>query len=1358
MSAAHNIFRFEPRRDPTPPPRQHGHGWGRILGWVGGILLLLVLLVAATVAVLLHSPRFHAYVLGKVESIASSDLNTNVTLENFALHFSPLGLDVYGLTVHGANPYPNPPILQLQHAMVGVRIVSILHRKWYLSTVQLDHPVVQVLVDKNGVSNIPKPKPSNSKSNTTIFDLGIRHAVLDQGEIYYNAQAESISADLHDVELRAGFVAPAETYSGDLQYTGGRVIYGGYQPFVHNFAARFAYSPNTFELTSAEIASGATKIDLAARATNLSAPDVQARYDITIDGGQMARLMHNASIPEGMVHLRGSAAYQDIANEPALQTVKLNGEVTSPRLAVKTATMQAEIADLAAHYSMAHGDATLHDLRATLLGGEVTAQGTMTQIGGNSHSNFTASLRNISLAQADRLAAGKTVTPVALNGELNADAKATWGKTISDMVAKVDASIHGNATGKPGRAGAQTVAANGAAPGQPPAATTLPIDSEIHATYSGARKEIALAQSYLRTEQTSLTMNGTVSRQSSLALRLQANDLREVATIMDLVRPPAQGQQPMQLAGAATFQGNVQGSTSAPHLTGRLTASNLEVNGTAWKVFRTNVDASPSHAALQNAELDPEPKGHISLNASATLNKWAFSKTSPLQVDLTASQLDIASLTKMAGQTMPVTGTLNTHVAAHGSIMNPEGSGNLSVTNASAYNEPITALHITFGGTGDQAHAEVDLRLPAGSVKSNLTVRPKERTYTAQLSSPGIDIGKLQAVKAKNMNAAGVVELSAKGQGSFDNPQLTASIRIPTLTVQKQTLANVALDANVANHVADATLQTSSSELHTSMQAKAHVQLTGAYMTDATLNTAGIPLQPIVAMFSPAQAASLSGETELHATVHGPIKNTAALEAHVTIPYLKVAYSNTIQLASAAPIQADYKNHMLTLQHGTIRGTDTDLEFQGSVPVGIQAPMSLLLRGNMNLALVQLFDPEVHAGGEVRFNINSSGTSPGKNLGGEIDVVNASYAAGNLPVGLTNGNGVLTLSTDRLDIKSFEGQVGGGQVIASGGVAYRPAIRFNLGLAAKDIRMLYPKGMRESVNANIRLVGSTDSAVLAGNVDLADLSFTPAFQLTSFISQFSSGVQAPPSMGITQNIRLNLAVHSTNNVNLVSRTLSMDGSANLQVRGTAADPVILGRVDLTGGDMILNGDHFVLTGGTIQFVNPSQTQPVVNVTVTTSIQQYNITMRFQGAVDQLNTQYTSDPSLPQADIIHLLAFGQTTEASANSPATPANQEAESLVASQVSSQITGRIAKAAGISQLSISPVLGNSATQGAGANITVQQRVTGNLFVTFSTNTANTQSEVIQGQYKISPKVSLSATRDPNGGFAFDTLIKKTY
>src|SRR5262249_16293073 len=154
-----------------------------------------------------------------------------------------------------------------------------------------------------------------------------------------------------------------------------------------------------------------------------------------------------------------------------------------------------------------------------------------------------------------------------------------------------DATIRGAANGKQGPTTAQA-----AAPG------AIPLNSAIHATYTGQNQQLTLAQSYVRTPQTDLMMNGTISKRSSLAVRLQANDLREVATIANLFSTPKPGnaQQPLDLAGSATFQGNVQGSMSAPHLTGQLSAGNLHVNGTDWKVFRTNIDANPSSASLRN--------------------------------------------------------------------------------------------------------------------------------------------------------------------------------------------------------------------------------------------------------------------------------------------------------------------------------------------------------------------------------------------------------------------------------------------------------------------------------------------------------------------------------------------------------------------------------------------------------------------------------------------------------------------------------------------------------------------------------------------------------------------------------------
>ena len=84
----------------------------------------------------------------------------------------------------------------------------------------------------------------------------------------------------------------------------------------------------------------------------------------------------------------------------------------------------------------------------------------------------------------------------------------------------------------------------------------------------------------------------------------------------------------------------------------------------------------PAHrnVSLQHAELDPATQGRVTLNASAQLREWSFSKTSPVQLQLNASQLDISELAKLAGQQIPATGTLAADIKMHGSVLNPEGN------------------------------------------------------------------------------------------------------------------------------------------------------------------------------------------------------------------------------------------------------------------------------------------------------------------------------------------------------------------------------------------------------------------------------------------------------------------------------------------------------------------------------------------------------------------------------------------------------------------------------------------------------------------------------------------------------------
>ena len=1327
------------------PPRKRNLGL-RILAWLLGIFVLLAIVAGVGIVVIMHSSRVHQYVLRTAQQKVTDALGTKVQMRDFTLHTPNLwnySLDLYDVVISGAAPYPDPPIAQVQHLNVGLHVTSLLHKTFYVDNIAVDHPVIRAYFDKSGKNNIPSPKSSGQKSNTTIWSLGVRRAVLSGGEVYYNDDKTVLEADLHDVTFDSMF-APADTrYSGDLSYKNGRLKTSTYNPIPHDFQAQFDATPSRFALKRAVLNSGRSQIVLTATVDNYDDPVVKGTYDANVDAGEFRHILKNPSLPEGLLHAAGDLAYHGEPNRQLMEVIRLNGDLSSRGLLVLVPSQRLNINDIGAHYAIANGDLNVTNMHARLLGGAMTGKVTMKAISGtNPASHLQATLRGIQVADVKPFLPASMAKQVALEGTVNADTDVRWGKSFDTAVALANADINA------------TVAA--AATGN-----TVPVNGVIHARYDMATKVASLKNSVIRLPQTALTMNGTVSDRSELRVQLHSNELHELESLAEMfqtAKPGSPPPTPLGLYGSADLNGAVSGSTAAPHFTGQLVASNLKVRGTEWRLLRTGIDASPSQAALRNGVLQPATEGRITFGVSTSLSKWSFTDASEFQVSLNASSLKIADFTKAAGIQQPLSGLLSADLQAHGTELNPIGQGNLTLLNATSNGQQLGNLKLAFEGTGDEVHGTLNARSVAGDANARFAYAPKQQGYTVQLTANNLQLNKIKALTDKVPDLYAVVNLNASGHGTIKDPQLTASLQIPKLVAQKQAVNNIVLNTTIVNHVANIALD--SNALNSSISGRGTVELTGDYNSDISLNTQAIPLAPLVAIYAPTQAGQLTGTTELHATVRGPLKNPAALEAHATIPALQLNYNKTVQIAAAGPIRLDYRNGRLDLQRSAIRGTDTDLTLQASVPVvNKNDPMSLLLQGNINLAIAQLFIPDVSTSGQIQFDINSFGRTANPDVQGQVRVVNASFASGDLPVGLNRANGVLTLTKDRLNITSFTGDVGGGTVTASGGVMYRPSVQFNLALAMRGIRMMYPAGLREGMGGDLTLAGTLDAATLGGQVRVSQLSFAPDFDLTSFLGQLSAGgAEPPPTQGFTQNLALRLSVVTPNGINLVNRTLSLDAGANLQVRGTAAQPVILGRVNLNSGDLIFNGDRFTLQGGTVDFVDPTQTKPNLNVAVDTNIQQYDIHMRFNGPVDHMQTLYSSDPALPQADIINLLAFGKTSEASAANP-TPGNSGAQSLIASGVASQVSSRLEKVAGISQLSIDPVLGGSGSQqNPGARVTVRQRVTGNLFVTFSTDVTNTQNQAIQGQYKLSPRVSISGTRDQNGGFAADALINKRW
>ncbi|MGB8837358.1 MAG: translocation/assembly module TamB domain-containing protein, partial [Candidatus Acidiferrales bacterium] len=188
---------------------------------------------------------------------------------------------------------------------------------------------------------------------------------------------------------------------------------------------------------------------------------------------------------------------------------------------------------------------------------------------------------------------------------------------------------------------------------------------------------------------------------------------------------------------------------------------------------------------------------------------------------------------------------------------------------------------------------------------------------------------------------------------------------------------------------------------------------------------------------------------------------------------------------------------------------------------------------------------------------------------------------------------------------------------------------------------------------------------------------------------------------------------------------------------------------------------FTLTRGDVNFANPFQLDPELNIEATSTISQYQVTINFSGRASKLSLSYRSDPPLPDSDIIALLSVGSTGQESAlrSSGGAGQNYGATALLSEAISSGLGGRIEHLFGISHFRVDPFLAGTATESnASARVTIEQQVTRDLTITYSSNAASDQQQLIQVEYHVKRDLSIVFLRDVNGTYGLDIKFVKHF
>jgi translocation and assembly module TamB len=426
--------------------------------------------------------------------------------------------------------------------------------------------------------------------------------------------------------------------------------------------------------------------------------------------------------------------------------------------------------------------------------------------------------------------------------------------------------------------------------------------------------------------------------------------------------------------------------------------------------------------------------------------------------------------------------------------------------------------------------------------------------------------------------------------------------------------------------------------------------------------------------------------------------------------------------------------------------------------------LDLSAGGHFDLKLLAGFDSNFTSSGVVAMDGTIGGTLAAPMPQGNFQLSNGSLSYAGLPSGLTELNGSLQVTRDHMHIQTLTARTGGGTLDLKGDATYLSSqLSFNLTATAKDVRLRYPPGVSSTADVELNWVGSRSASTVAGNISINKMAVTPGFDFSAYLERSRQFSAVTASNSPLNNIKLDIHVQTAPELQMRTAIARLSGDADLRLRGSAARPAVLGRVDILEGQATFHGTRYTLERGDITFANPVAIEPQFNLQASTHVRNYDLNITVTGTADRLNLNYRSEPPLPKSDIIALLALGRANGESAQlqeqSGLSAFSDQATAVILSQaLNTTVSSRLQRLFGASNIKIDPQGLTTETNpiSNGPQITIEQEFVNHLSLTYSTNVSQSSQQIIQGEYYVNRSISLVGNRDQNGVVSFDLRIRR--
>jgi hypothetical protein len=1373
---------------PAPPPaapvrRSRRRRWLRIVLRSLGVLVAIAaaLLVASLTIDLGPSLRRRAEVAG------SNYLRRPMHIGKLSIVLYRGAFEVDDLVIDGLRP-EDRPFLKAKRLFVNMPWWSIFSRELIIENVDMNDWEMLVEQFPGGRHNFPRLVPDSKGGGKRSFTTTVRSVIARRGQFTYEDHSTPWSVVCRNLNVHV--FRGLDAYRGTAQFSNGTVAIQDYEPFRADMQTRFKIDGGRVLLEAINLESTGASSSITGVVDLGHWPEmfynVKSRVDFPIQKAIFFKEMNFTVAGHG--DFTGTFHFFKTAAGTGRE---LKGTFTSPEAGVN----QWRFPNVDGSLLWIPGKFEVTNVTTGLYGGTAKFDFTMAPLGSSTQKAravWDAAYQNVDLVQ---LTDFLRLQGIRLSGRATGRNRLEWpvGRFVEKRgegriavaappgMTPMTRELHPAQIARVDPLPPEVGPFNAHAP-----VGHVPVAGDI--TYALDPEWLSIVNGWAATEKTYVEFTGRTAwgNQSRIPFHVTSLDWQEsdrlLAGILTAFGSPTGA---VPVGGRGTFDGTMTESFGKPRIEGRFDGDRMRAWDVVWGRGRADLVIQNSYVTIAHGVVEHEGS-QIVADGRFSLGYPRRDDGEEINATIQMTRRPIADLRHAFRiDDYPLDGVASGEYHLFGKYEQPFGYGKLSIDQGKAWGEPFdnATANLRFEGNGVRLES-ILLKKSAGQMTGAAWVG-WDGGYSFNADATKIPVESVTAMSFPRAPLSGILQFNAAGAGTFASPRYDVKLRIDDLFAGDEGIGQVT--GKLSLRAQTLTVEMDAASRRLSVTGSGRIALTPEMDTEATLRFSDTSLDPYIRFFNPQLSPFTTAVADGTIRVVGELADVDHLVIDASVDKLNLKLFD-YPAHNEGPINLSLNQHVLKIQRFHLAGEGTALELNGDINLH-QSQISVDASGDANLGILQAFFRDIRSSGSAKLHTKVNGPLESPVFSGDATISTGRFRYFALPHSVESIDGHVSFDKQGIRVDDVTAKVGGGDVRFGGHIGMRGYLPGDLDLTAsgQGMRIRYPEGFRSTVNAELALTGSANSPLLSGNVTVVDSLWTKRFDPEADILALASGAAPEPgqtagSSTTTLPLRFDIKIDAPpSSLRIQNNIARLAASADMRLAGTYDHPALTGRIDIDRGEIMFQGNRYLVTRGTIEFINPSRLEPVFDVEMETRIrvpepgstttQTYRVTLGVSGTYSHLALALNSDPPLSNVNIVSLLLGNPVDltnpELRQYDPNT-VTQSQQQLLRTALVQVLTGatvlapvnRAIESAGFDTVQIAPSVGTETDALAvSARLIIGKRISERAYLTFSRSLGSTtrDTEIIL-EYDISDRVGWVMTQSGDRTFAIEFRVRRSF